>query len=160
MGCFFLLYLKLKQSYSTLCLNFSVQHGRKLWSSWTQKIHRLFLVLLFTRYSNHGKLFSSFWKAFGQEQIISKILSNFNILGSCNLLCYIQIVHCIYFSKWSNIKWQVCFNFSSVELHVLALLVCWQLRGLTGEKERKKKKKAGEIQLLCLGRTVIVVKST
>ena len=96
------------------------------------------------------------WKAFGQQQKISKILSNFNILRSHYLRYYIQIAHCIYFSRWSNIKWQVCFNFSSMESHVLALELCWQLRGLIGERERKKK--AGEIQLLCPWRTVIVVK--
>ena len=78
------------------------------------------------------------WKAFGQQQKISKILSNFNILRSHYLRYHIQIAHCIYFSRWSNIKWQVCFNFSSMESHVLALELCWQLRGLTGERERKK----------------------
>lgn len=67
---------------------------------------------------------------------LAEILSSFNVFKSHYHLYCIQLAHCIYFSKKSNMKLEICFNSSSLE----SCFVLVSVVAIMGAEWRERKK--------------------
>lgn len=77
----------------------------------------------------------AYHKAFVSQQILSKILSSFNVLESRNTLYYIQLVNCICFLK--DQTWNDKHASILAAMNVLVLVVWWQRWGLCGDRGKE-----------------------